>query len=70
MAFALSFFVLRVVLYGWYLFQFLMEDLHVFRSPYFFSSYQIIPILVISGYLVNLVWFQQLLVRAFSKQER
>ena len=50
--------------------QFLMEDLHVFRSPYFFSSYQIIPILVISGYLVNLVWFQQLLVRAYSKQER
>lgn len=68
MAFALSFFVLRVGLYGYFLYEFVADDLHVFRSPYLLTSYQIIPVLLVGGYLLNLVWFQQLIARAFAKR--
>ena len=62
--FAVTFFVLRVVVYGVGLFQFLRDDLHVARWEHASSIYQVTPMLVAAGYVLNLIWFQMIASKA------
>ena len=72
--FALTFFLTRVLLYGWGLWRFLSEDPNLFVDR---SVWQVTPVVFVCGYLLNLWWMcricascrAQPLVRPATKAE-
>ena len=65
--FALSFFVTRVLLYGWGLWRLLSEDPNVFADT---SLWQITPVALALGYALNLWWFYGIVGSVTKKKQK
>ena len=68
LVFFLSFVLLRVIVYGIGLLYFIRDDHHVFRTGFLLSPYQLTPLLVAGGYVLNLAWAQQMLTVVFKER--